>query len=328
MSLKQGAVSVSKTAFANSVKNENPFPAYFFSHGGPSFLYNDDMGSLGAWKTVKKIGKTIKKQYKPDYIIVVSAHWQSKGSNLIEIAVPSVPHGENKLIYDFYGFPDYMFKEEFHTKNSESIAAKIRQHLEESGFESKLTKRGIDHGVWVPFKVAFSDYTELEGKKLAPGELDLLETAIIQVSLPANDTDFATQFKLGQTLNAFRENNVWDEASQKHATGLVICSGMSVHNLRDLGYAFRLPGPMPYVKPFNQLLTKIMTTKSPLLSDFEDIKKYNRELLYKAHPTLEHFAPAVVGAGLASEKKEVITELYNEETASLGWGIYQFGTYK
>ena len=47
------------------------------SHGGPTFMYElDDFGNKGAWNTVKKIGNNIKKNWKPDYIIVISAHWQ------------------------------------------------------------------------------------------------------------------------------------------------------------------------------------------------------------------------------------------------------------
>ena len=66
-----------------------PVPNILFSHGGPTFMYeNDDFGNKGAWNTVKKIGTNIKKNWKPDYIIVVSAHWQSSGTNLIEINYP------------------------------------------------------------------------------------------------------------------------------------------------------------------------------------------------------------------------------------------------
>ena len=63
----------------------------------------DDFGNKGAWNTVKKIGNNIKKNWKPDYIIVISAHWQSKGDNLIEIDCPR-NNEENPLIYDFTDF--------------------------------------------------------------------------------------------------------------------------------------------------------------------------------------------------------------------------------
>lgn len=60
------------------IQNPTPFPTYFFSHGGPTFMYElDDFGNKGAWNAVKKIGNNIKKNWKPDYIVVVSAHWQS-----------------------------------------------------------------------------------------------------------------------------------------------------------------------------------------------------------------------------------------------------------
>lgn len=309
------------------IQNPNPFPTYFFSHGGPTFMYeNDDFGNKGAWNTVKKIGTNIKKNWKPDYIIVVSAHWQSSGTNLIEINYPKT--SENPLIYDFYGFPDYMYKEEFHTKNNLFIANEIKQELEKNGFNSSITNRGIDHGVWVPFKVAFSDYTTQSKQQPEEKGLDLPETAVIQVSLTSNDKDFDKHFKLGQVLSKFKNELIWDESKQKHLSGLVICSGMSVHNLRDLGLGFRYPAGLPYVKPFNQLLTKTVETKkgNELLAAFNEMHK--NPLLRQAHPTLEHFLPIVVAGGIASTGNENIKELYNAALYSLGWGVYQVGEYK
>ncbi|ABN66970.1 predicted protein [Scheffersomyces stipitis CBS 6054] len=289
---------------------------------------NDDFGNKGAWNTIRKLGKTIKNTWKPDYIIVVSAHWQSGASNLVEVAIPKKDDAENDLIYDFYGFPNHMYKEQFHSKNSVYVAEHIRQHLEQNGFNSVLTQRGIDHGVWVPFKVAFSDYNTLSKTEDIPDSpgLDLPETAVIQVSLTANDKDFNSHFKLGEVLSHFRDNLLWDETQNRYLTGLIICSGMSVHNLRDLGRSFSQPGGiMPYVKPFNQLLTKTLTKSTDLLADLLEIQSSQKALLYNAHPTLEHFVPVVVASGIANKNKEPVKELYNAELASLGWGIYQFG---
>ncbi|KAK6458431.1 Extradiol ring-cleavage dioxygenase, class III enzyme, subunit B [Scheffersomyces xylosifermentans] len=311
---------------AKFAKNANPFPTYFFSHGGPTFIYeNDDFGNKGAWNTIKKLGTNIKKNLKPDYIIVVSAHWQSSGSNLIEIAIPKKRNQENELIYDFYGFPNHMYKEQFHSKNSYYVAEQIKQHLEEKGFNSTLTERGVDHGVWVPFKVAFSDYNTLTKNPPENPGLDLPDTAVIQVSLTSNDRDFVKHFKLGEALSTFRENLLWDEEKKKYLTGLVICSGMSVHNLRDLGRSFSQPGGvMPYVKPFNKLLTDTLTKSDDLLDGLLKLQTNNKTLLYNAHPTLEHLVPVVVASGIANNKLPV-KELYNDQLASLGWGVYQFG---
>ncbi|KAI3405158.1 hypothetical protein KGF56_002114 [Candida oxycetoniae] len=315
------------------IKNVHPLPTFFFSHGGPTFMYEDDpFGNKGAWRTIKKLGQTIK-SWKPDYILVVSAHWQSRGSNLIEINKIANNSSENPLIYDFYGFPSYMYKEEFHTKNDEFIANHVKQELVSNSFDCKVVERGIDHGVWVPFKVAFSDYTTQTTPQPKVKGLDL-DCPVIQVSLAANDSDFDTHYKLGKVLNHFRSNKIWDERQEKYLTGMVICSGMSVHNLRDLGYSMRQPeGVMPYVKPFNKLLTNILENEDnnnnnqgdDLLTRLNNLK--NLHILRQAHPTLEHFLPIVVAGGIANDSNDRIKELYNDEYASLGWGVYQVGEF-
>mmetsp|Transcript_3184 Transcript_3184/g.3794 ORF Transcript_3184/g.3794 Transcript_3184/m.3794 type:complete len:359 (-) Transcript_3184:13-1089(-) len=317
--------AASEVAHAAMQKNPHPFPTYFVSHGGPTFMYEEDaFGNKGAWNLIKKLGTQIKKEWKPDYIIVVSAHWQSSGRKLVEVGIPETGK-ENPLIYDFYGFPDHMYKEEFHTNNNLSVAQKIKEELEKGGFHSDLTKRGIDHGVWVPLKVAFLDYNTLSKEQPVRKDLDLPETSLIQVSLTGDEKDFDSHHKLGKILSKFRENLIWDESQQKYLKGMVICSGMSVHNLRDLS-SFRIPGKvMPYTQLFNDLLTKSITNTNKAFENLKDLQTNYSKLLYLAHPTLEHFVPIVVASGIVDGKEEPISELYNDNVASLGWGIYQFG---
>lgn len=306
------------------IPNPRPFPSFFFSHGGPTFLYEDaDFGNKGAFNTIKNLGNKIKNDWKPDYIIVVSAHWQSSGSNLIEISLPPKNKEENELIYDFYGFPDYMYQEEFHSKFDSQTANIIKQELIKDGFNSELSERGIDHGTWVPFKVAFLNYRALNKE---PSTFDLPETSLIQVSLTGNEKDFDKNYKLGDTLSKFRNQLIWDEERQKYLSGLVICSGMSVHNLRDFRYITHSNQVMEYVQPFQDLLKSTLVNDESLLKRLNDLKIKYKSLLYRAHPTLEHFLPIVVASGLVSTTpNESIKELYNANVASLGWGIYQFG---
>lgn len=334
-----------------TIPNPNPFPTFFISHGGPTFMYRDqDFVNKGAYDAVKKLGKRIKHELKPDYIIVVSAHWQSSASNLVEIAVPPKPHGlsntnsfrsgeaqsrlldpeiENPLIYDFYGFPQHMYREEFHTKASRSIASQIQEKLQEEGtFKSRITPRGIDHGVWVPFNIAFSNFTTLSKPQPSVESIgwDLPDTKVIQVSLTSKDRDFESHFKLGQQLDFFRKNSIWDEDQGRYLNGMIVCSGMSVHNLRDLGYVFE--GKLaPYTKPFGELLSKLVLTKDDdYLSAYKELQTnpaYNK-LLYLSHPTTEHFVPIVVASGIASNSNDTPKELYNAYDGSLAWGMYEF----
>jgi aromatic ring-opening dioxygenase catalytic subunit (LigB family) len=305
------SVNMSTTSARSLFDTSKPkTPVYFFSHGGPSFMYEDDpYGDTGAYKTVSKVGKFIKKQMKPNFIIVVSAHWEGNGQ--IEVSVPQDVFGEdseNELIYDFYGFPQHMYKEQFHSKGNVALSKDIKTSLKEHGLKAQLTPRGLDHGVWVPFKVAFSTNKE-------QGEYWDVEVPLVQVSLQ-HTNDFTIHRQLGQALEKYRELG-----------GLVICSGMSVHNLRDLGLAASQGRALPYVTPFNKLLTSVVSkTGDERFQGLENLKIEHKQLLFKAHPTLEHFMPVVVASGAAED--EQAKELYNSASLSLGWGVYQFGEYK
>ncbi|KAH3679988.1 hypothetical protein WICPIJ_008464 [Wickerhamomyces pijperi] len=282
-------------------------PLYFFSHGGPTFMYEE---TAGAYKKTKSIGKKILGDIKPNFILVVSAHWEAGSQNSVEISLPNKENQlgqlENKLIYDFYGFPSHMYKEEFHTKCDISLVKHVQQTLTEGGINAKIAKgRGIDHGVWVPFKVAFSTHKPSENYY----DLDM---PLVQISLGSQSGDFEFHTKLGRLLDQYRELG-----------GMVITSGMSVHNLRDLGRAYmNNMKPFPYVPKFNKLLTSIVTesTGAERLQKFNELKL--TDLLYQAHPTLEHFVPIVVASGANDQVKA--KELFNFDEGSLGWGIYQF----
>ncbi|CUM64189.1 uncharacterized protein PRCAT00001783001 [Priceomyces carsonii] len=324
-SSKSYSVKYHDMSVAKFVKNPNPFPTFFLSHGGPTFMYEDDeFGNKGAWNITRTLGQTIKNKWKPDYIIVVSAHWQSSGRNSVEIAVPSDGEDQNALIYDFYGFPDYMYKEKFRTKCSKFLANDVKEHLKAGGFHTTLSKRGIDHGVWVPLKVAFSEDSSVKEPE-AINKLDLPDTSLIQVSLTYTD-DFETNFRLGELLSNYTNNLLWDEKRGKYLKGLIICSGMSVHNLRDLGIAFLKPGHvMPYVRPFNSILTETLYNSPNVLAGLQELRRKHNSLMFQAHPTLEHFLPIVVASGIHNECGGSIKELYTDSQASLGWNIYQFG---
>lgn len=294
---------------------------------------DDDFGNPGAYDCLQKLGRKITQDLKPDYILMVSAHWQSSAPNLIEVAVPPQPPrasagspdlGENPLIYDFYGFPDYMYKETFRSYNSRHVSEEVQKILKQNGFSLRLSERGIDHGAWVPSVVMFLEPRTTPKSRLeaatAQGSRPDLRIPLVQVSLTSSDADFDAHYKLGQALRQLRENRIYSPELGRYLDGLVICSGMSVHNLRDLGVALRLGKPMPYVKKFNHAISTALG-KPDFLPAFKDIQA-SEKTLKQAHPTLEHLAPLVVAGGCVQDAH--VKELYNDEQLSLGWGVYEF----
>jgi len=220
-------------------------------------------------------------------------------------------YDENALIYDFYGFPKRFYESQFHTRTNKFIADDIVKSLNESDwFQSKTQERGIDHGVFVPLKVAMGDVDIQDS-----GKLDL-DIPLVQVSLAGTD-DIEIQYRLGQVLSKYRDMN-----------GMIIFSGMSVHNLQDLNVAMMNDNkPLPYVKPFNDILTNILTLEEPsrVLEEFKKLPRDAelRKLYKKAHPTNEHFLPAVVAAG--ASRGDTCKLLYTADSGSLGWNLYAWG---
>ncbi|VVT58792.1 uncharacterized protein SAPINGB_P006386 [Magnusiomyces paraingens] len=364
MSTTTTATTAATTAAATVAKNftSRLRPFYFVSHGGPTFMYRDDnFGDAGAWDVVTSIGKEILAD-PPKALVVISAHWQEEsgskfGAAFDKTTFPTVgvtsTDGENSLIYDFYGFPAHMYKEQFHSKGDKALAKRIAEKLQqpndnEPGFNVKLHgSRGFDHGLWVPLRIAFPEQSIKDRKNYVP-------FPIIQISLPSSpynmrshaptavEYDTQISFRLGQLLHELRDRNGEDVA--------IVCSGMSVHNLRDL---FSMGGRVaPYASKFDKEL-KVAVEKGPTEGMLDRLTAlFKTPITKSAHPTLEHLLPIAVAAGVDSVFKPEGTtfddsltkvpeapadpdvlgpidfkpkQLYSNTLLSLAWGIFKFG---
>ncbi|KAK7179440.1 aromatic ring-opening dioxygenase [Paraphaeosphaeria sporulosa] len=254
-------------------------PVYFLGIGGPNFMENTHHP---AYAQLTSIGNEITTRVKPKAIVVFSAHWQG-GHNSIAINVAE----ETDIIYDFYGFPKYYYEFKYPSKGSPALADKVATLLEKSGVKIEKVKRGLDHGVWVGFAVAF------DPKK------NPLHVPIVQ------------HYRLGQALQSLRQEGI-----------LIIGAGMAVHNLYDFRATRGTGRTMPYVSTFDDALKEAATTL-PEDREAKMAALLNREDARKAAPTLEHLLPMYVVAGAASN--DTGERLWTLAEGSLSWAQYRFG---
>ncbi|KKA02500.1 hypothetical protein D499_0I00320 [Hanseniaspora uvarum DSM 2768] len=307
----------------------------FWSHGGPTFAIKDDpFGCSGAFNKVEALGSKIKNEYNPDYIVIISAHWQPTDRNspdafktvyLSDTKASNDKPQENELIYDFYGFPDEMYSWKFKNTFNKQLINRITKLSDDTLIKIKPKVRGLDHGLWVPGKVAQLDKPGNNTDELIPVvQLSMLPDvpALSRGSVDIRET-LNTHYNLGQLVNKIRADN-----------GAVILSGMSVHNLRDLQSIF-LGKKLPYAKQFDDYLRDLIIKdkQEKINKDYDTNSLYNglmklgedkklTSLLLQAHsPGIDHFLPFVIGCG-ALTNDEYFKEQYCEETGSLGWGIY------
>lgn len=130
----------------------------------------------------------------------------------------------------YYGFPPHYYEIKYPNVGNKALAESVIARINSAGLKAEGVTRGLDHGVFAPFTVAFNP------------EKNPLQVPIVQVSLFDSD-DPNAHYKLGQAVQSLR-----DEGIQ------IIVSGMAVHNLRDMWRAMSMPGPMPYTTSFDQAL--------------------------------------------------------------------------
>lgn len=265
-------------------------PVYFLGIGGPNFLENT---THPAYAKLAEVGSEITTFVKPKAVVVVSAHWQG-GPSTIKINTAA----ETDIIYDFYGFPPHFYEREYPNRGSPEIAEKVARKLESAGVEVERVERGLDHGVWAGFIVAF------DPKK------NPLDVPIVQVSLYGNE-DPDKHYRVGQVLESLRDQGV-----------LIIGAGMAVHNLHDFR-ATRGNGPtQPYTLTFDEALKDAVSVPSQDRQvNMAAILK--REDARQAHPTFGHILPMFVAAGAAGS--DVGHRLWTLPEGSLSWAQYRFG---
>ncbi|KEF61923.1 uncharacterized protein A1O9_03495 [Exophiala aquamarina CBS 119918] len=268
-------------------------PVYFVSHGGPNTMYDN---KHPVWAELQAIGREITQKVKPSAIVVFSAHWQAQRPNTIEVNISE----QEPLLYDFYGFPRHYYAEKFPNKGSPELARKIMGLLNDNGVRTQEEERGLDHGAFVPFKVMF-DLKE-----------NPVNVPIVQVSLFDDDTDAEAHIKLGRAVQNLREENI-----------VIICSGMSIHNLRHFMMGGGRSGNLPGFANFDQALKDAAETKPGSHRDELMVKLLQRSDARLAHPTFEHLLPAHIAVGAAGEDKG--KQLFTLVEGPLAWAQYRFG---
>jgi 4,5-DOPA dioxygenase extradiol len=145
-------------------------PLLFISHGAPSIALEED----GFTRAVHDFGQTLDAA---PAMVVVSAHWQSRGLRVNAAARPDP-------IYDFGGFAPELYTLRYDAPGEPALAREIAR-LTGAALEEE---RGWDHGVWVPLR------------HLRP-QADI---PIVELSLPVG----ADLMSIGRALAPLRDRGV------------------------------------------------------------------------------------------------------------------------
>lgn len=163
-------------------------PVLFLGHGSPMNAIEENEFVTG----FRNIGKTISK---PNAILCVSAHWETRGTFVTAMEKPTT-------IHDFGGFPQALFDVQYPAPGSPDLAKETKALIKktEIGLDDKW---GLDHGAWSVIKHLYPN----------------ANVPVIQMSIDYTQPA-QYHYDLARELKSLREKGV-----------LIIGSGNMVHNL-------------------------------------------------------------------------------------------------
>ncbi len=127
-------------------------PSLYIPHGGgPCFFMPDPRGTWTQMEAYLR-GLAASLPARPRAILIVSGHWETRGGfGFTGAAHPG-------LIYDYYGFPPETYTLTYPVPGAPWLAQRGVDLLAAAGIPAAIDPaRGLDHGVFVPMKVAFPD---------------------------------------------------------------------------------------------------------------------------------------------------------------------------
>ncbi|AEX21722.1 4,5-DOPA dioxygenase extradiol [Vibrio natriegens] len=178
----------------NRFKASPRMPVVFLGHGSPMNVIEDNEFTR-SWV---ELGRTLPR---PQAILVVSAHWMTQGSTLVDVS--ALP----RTIHDFYGFPDALYEKQYPAKGHPELAKEVAALLSDHHVHTDDTW-GLDHGAWSVLNSMFP----------------AADVPVFQLSIDITK-DMNWHLSIGKKLSELRDRGV-----------LILGSGNIVHNLRALQF--------------------------------------------------------------------------------------------
>ena len=244
-------------------------PVLFLGHGSPMNAIEENEFVTGFRNIAKGIPK-------PNAILCISAHWETKGTFVTAMQNPST-------IHDFGGFPKELFEVQYPAPGSPDLANQTKSLITktEVGLDDKW---GLDHGAWSVIKHLYPN----------------ADIPVIQMSIDYSQTP-QYHYELAQQIKSLREKGV-----------LIIGSGNIVHNLGKVEWK-RLNETFGYdwaIEANDKMKKFILEGNHKELINFRSQGK----AFDLAIPTPEHYLPLLYSLALQDKNEEV--KLFNDKAVA------------
>lgn len=243
----------------NLKKQDRLMPVLFIGHGSPMNGIEHNQFSENWANLAKEIPV-------PSAILVVSAHWLSRGTKITAMDFP-------ETIHDFGGFPQELFDVQYPAPGSPQLAQETASIIKSTNVELNHDW-GLDHGAWSVIRNMYPD----------------AKIPVLQLSIDYTKGS-AFHYELAKELSSLRSKGV-----------LIMGSGNMVHNLRMVSFdKIDTEFGFDWAIEMNEVFKKnIISRNHQALINYENLGNGAK----LAIPTPDHYYPLLYSLGLQGKNEE------------------------
>jgi 4,5-DOPA dioxygenase extradiol len=242
-------------------------PVIFVGHGSP-------MNAIEENEFVSSFRLLGEELVRPQSILCISAHWETKGTCVTAMPAP-------RTIHDFGGFPRELYEVQYPAPGNPELALETKNLV--SGANVALDEKwGLDHGAWSVIKHMYPK----------------ADVPVVQMSLDYSKPS-QYHYSLARELAALRDEGV-----------LILGSGNMVHNLGLVAWGKMNGEPFAYdwaIEASDRMKQYILAGDHQKLINYRSQGK----AFDLAIPTPEHYLPLLYVLALKEENEQIT--LFNDQ---------------
>jgi 4,5-DOPA dioxygenase extradiol len=243
----------------NLKRQDHIMPVLFIGHGSPMNGIEHNQFSESWAQLAKEIPI-------PTAILVVSAHWLSRGTKITAMDFP-------ETIHDFGGFPKELFDVQYPAPGNPELAKETASIIKSADVEL-VHDWGLDHGAWTVIRNMYPD-----------AKIPVLQLSIDYTKGPQ------FHYELAKELSSLRRKGV-----------LIMGSGNMVHNLRMVSFdKIDTEFGFDWAIEINDIFKKHISNRDHnALINYESLGSAAK----LAVPTPDHYYPLLYSLGLQNKNEE------------------------
>ncbi|HLN73266.1 MAG TPA: 4,5-DOPA dioxygenase extradiol [Prolixibacteraceae bacterium] len=250
--------------------NTDQMPVLFIGHGSPMNAIEENE-FVSNWR---ELGKTLPR---PNAILVISAHWETLGTQVTAMERP-------RTIHDFGGFPQALFEVQYPAPGNPELAREVKSIVKSTDILLDQ-KWGLDHGAW-----------SIVNRLYPNADIPVIQMSLDYYQTPRYHYDLAKEL-----------------ASLRHKGVLIIGSGNMVHNLRMVAWDKLNADAYGYdwaLEANEKMKQFILSGDHPSMINF----KSQGRAFDLAIPSPEHFIPSLYALALKEESDKL--DFFNDKAVA------------